>query len=53
MATRPTKESLLGLAILAGSTGITLLSNQNLIGGVVLCAFCLGIIALRGYLKKN
>jgi hypothetical protein len=53
MATRVQKESLLAIAILAGSAGITALSNQLLESGIALCVFSLSLIALRGYLKGD
>ena len=53
MATRVQKESLLGIAILAGSAGITALSNELIVSGTILCLFCLFLIGLRGYIKGN
>lgn len=53
MTSRTTKETLLGISILAGSAGITALSNELVVSGTILCVFCLALVALRGYLKSN
>lgn len=47
-----TKETLLGLAITAIASGVSLI-QADMVTGLVLVAVGAGLVALRGFLKVN